>query len=386
LLPVIGLSFAYPFSGAGFSEDIRYSSVETLYYNEYWYEHEQVSAGGTIEFTIGSSNADIRFAIADHGFNDFPVKTVTGEDSESFSLSPNEYIPYQIWLEQGSTIEYEFNASSVLEFFIVDGENFYNWDISASTSFYEHEINTTAYQDSFLTPESFAQDYYLVWFNSGNSSLDVDVQISFNAVNIIDFSGAAYSNEQTNYDEDSYTVLTDGDYYFFIYFDPFFSLEEQTEISFSVTFKTNLSNADRWINSRPVLIVLGIIGIFVLWSAVSGRKQQKINSSKTATQSTSKGGVKSAAKIQQKYYEKAKPAAKTVSRTVEPEVKHNCIFCDSEITHNTIYCHSCGRKQEGRKIGTSPVKTPAKSEACYFCGRTLLAGMKFCPDCGSGIK
>ncbi|MEE9215061.1 MAG: hypothetical protein V3U54_09760, partial [Thermodesulfobacteriota bacterium] len=45
LLPIVGVSFWYPFSDADTNGLVNYRSTETLYFNEFWYEYENIEAG-----------------------------------------------------------------------------------------------------------------------------------------------------------------------------------------------------------------------------------------------------------------------------------------------------------------------------------------------------
>ncbi len=391
LLPLVGIAFSFPLAGSSNSGAINYRSTETIYFNEYWYEYESMNAGGQISFDIQSSTGDVNFAIADHTFDGFGRKSVSGSDSLTFTLqgASEDYQYYQIFLKAGSTITYEYNASANVNFFIANGEMVYNWDLGDDPVFYREET-TDFLSSTYSVLEE--QDYYLVWYNPTGADINVNYLIEYAAVNIVDFSDSVYYALGVATESGTVLVENTGTYYFFVYLDPFYSAEEATTITFDVTFSTNISNTNRWINFRPWLIIFGLLGIFLIISAVRGRRKQKELNNKNAKNSTSQSAQKMAQRTQKAIYGQSK------SPTIKPQSPSSvtkdegggsakkCIFCNTPLSKNAIFCTNCGRKQEGRSIGTVPLTTPYKSKICSFCGRKLPENVSFCPDCGVKVE
>ncbi len=81
----------FPFSNSDANGTVNYRSTETLYFNEYWYEHENMEAGNDITYFIDSTPSLISFAIWDRPFESLPTTTRVGSDSDQLSLINNEY-------------------------------------------------------------------------------------------------------------------------------------------------------------------------------------------------------------------------------------------------------------------------------------------------------
>jgi len=163
----MGVAFSFPGSSYSDSGTINYRSTETLYFNEYWYEYEKVDAGTTMTFNIQSTPGVVSFAIADHPFDDFGLTTTIHGENYSITLQPNYYEYYTIFLRSGSTVQYDFNSSSEVDFFIADIQEFNDWYYSEPTSLY---YESTSLNDSGEYSVGYTEDIYLVWYNSGNSS------------------------------------------------------------------------------------------------------------------------------------------------------------------------------------------------------------------------
>lgn len=389
LLPLFGLAFAFPFSGSTNDGVINYRSTEVLYYNEYWYEYEQVNADGKIEFEIASSNpnAGVSFAIANHEFDAFGSSDVSGSFSYSRTLEGGveDFEMYQIYLKAGSTVTYTFEASEDLVFFIADGEMVYNWYVGENPIMLFEQYTDTLTNNYFI---DITQDYYLVWYNPSAIAIDLNYSINYNAADIIEYSSAIPESVfvDETFIEGSVDIDSSGTYYFFVYFDPFYSIEESTTITFDVTYYTNVSNSQRWTNARPWLIFFTIIGVILLITAIRGRSKQKELNKKKAKDSTTEAAQKIATKTQQTIYGQKKESTIQPTSPMKKATHGKCIFCNSSISDNAIFCPNCGRKQEGRVMGTIPITTPAQSKICSFCGRKLDPGTKFCPDCGVKIE
>ncbi len=228
------------FRTAGISDFVSYRSTETLYYNEYWYEYEHIPAGSQINFNVQSSPSLISFAIWDQPFHNLPLTTKYGSQADIFQLISYSYDYFSIFLKPNSTINYKFNATGVVDFFICDGNNFYLWLQGLPSSFYVDIQDTISGNGSFLVPST--QDYYLVWYNEGTSSISVDYIIDYIALNVINLNVTDFYIEATHsIPQQTFIVPSEGDWYFFIYFDPMNSPEESTTISFDVTYGKGIS-------------------------------------------------------------------------------------------------------------------------------------------------
>lgn len=217
------------------SSYITFKSTETLYFNEYWYEREYINAGKEIIFNVESSSSPIGFALWDQPFENLPTTIINGGPfSEQIILAQDYFEYYSVYLKPGSSIDYNFNSTLSIEFFIADGTQLYEWFQGGSPSFYEY-LKTNNSIGTFNTITQ-AQDYYLVWYNDNITTATVDIIYSFIAVDVIDLGGADYNANETYSTSGSFEVPRDGDWYFFIYFDPLYSSEETTSISFDVIY------------------------------------------------------------------------------------------------------------------------------------------------------
>jgi hypothetical protein len=366
LLPLLGVAIWFPFSRADTSGNISYRSTETLYFNEYWYEKEFTKAGNEITFSVQSSLSPIGFAIWDQPFENLPTTTVIdGPYSEQFSLAKDDYEYYSVFLKPGSSISYSFNSTLVIEFFIADANQLYIWNQWGSPSFY-YDVRTNETTGVFNVLSSYdAQDYYIVWYNDNSSTAIVDIEYGFTAVNVIDLTGANYYELNTYLvSQKKITVNETGDWYFFIFFDPLYSPEESTSITFDVSYSTGLTSVDRWKSVQPILIIVLVIVVVILIGAVVARRGQKKN----------------------KLQPQDKPIPQVTKPMVSEEKPSNCIRCGSTVRPDAIYCPNCGGKIEGRKIGESSIVTPAESKICSYCGSNLAATDQFCKWCGTKVQ
>jgi hypothetical protein len=362
-LPLLGVAIAFPFSDTDASGVVNYRSVETLYFNEYWYEYEYVRQGNTITFSTQSSPSLISFAIWDSPFESLPTTTKFGSFTDQLSIQNNYYEYYSLFLRPDSIIEYLFNASNSIEFFIADGYNLNEWNLEGNPSFYEYTANT--HGDSGSLSISEAKDYYLVWYNDEVSTVDVDFTVNYTATNAVDLTAADYFIEEVELiPQTTFTVPNDGNWYFFIYFDPMNSPEESTTITFDVSYTTGVTARDRWIGIIPILVIIGIVVLILIIIAVYARKRQK----------------------KLKTIEDAKTSDKTTPTEKTTPVTSKCVRCGGNIKPGSAFCPNCGGKIEGRKIGTSTITTPAKAQSCSFCGNKLTKEAKFCPYCGTKIE
>ncbi|GAG58946.1 unnamed protein product, partial [marine sediment metagenome] len=233
--PSISKTPSWAFSNGNTSGSVTYRSTETLDYNEYWYEYEHIKAGNQINFSVQSSPSVISFAIWDQPFENLPVTTKNGSDTDNFQLTSDSYDYYSIFLRSGSTINYNFNTTGIVDFFIADANALYLWSQGFSPSFYVDLQNTTSGNNSFIVPT--AQDYYIVWNNEGTSSVSVNYIINYTALNIPNLSVADFHVESVQLiPEQTFIVPNEGKWYFFVYFEPMNSPEESTSITFDITY------------------------------------------------------------------------------------------------------------------------------------------------------
>ena len=372
LLPLLGVAIWFPFSSADSSGYVTYRSTETIYFNEYWYEYENIKAGNDITYSIQSYSSNITFAIWDSPFEMLPRTTKYGGNANSLNLVYNEYQYYSIYLRPGSSLTYNFSASSSIDFFIADGSDMYDWNTGGSPVFYVDDPNTNT--GNGVLPISAANDYYVVWYNDLASPVDVNYTITYSAANVVDFSSTDFSRVSVDtVSTDTFTVPNDGNWYFFVYFDPMNAPEESTTITFDVTYDTGITSIDRWLDVKPILITLIIVVGIIIVVAFIARKSQKKLKTKPEVKVTPKAEAILAA-------EPTTQLTKT-----QPATTLKCVRCESNLKPDSQYCPNCGGKVEGRKIGESGVTTPVNSKACSYCGSKIALGANFCKWCGTPI-
>jgi hypothetical protein len=363
LLPLLGVAFWFPFSSAETDGTVNYRSTETLYFNEYWYEYENIEENNDITYFIDSSPSLISFAIWDQPFETLPTTTRIGNDTDQIVLTNDwyEYIGY--YLKPGSSINYNFNASGQIDFFIASGQALYDWNLGGSPSFFVEE--TDVIQGTGIYNVLSAMDYYVVWFNDGPSSVTVNFTNTYTAIDVVDLSVADFYVEGVDtVPQDTFTVPNDGNWYFFVYFDPMLAPEESTTITFDVTYDTGITSVDRWIDVQPILItIIVVVGIIVVAALLARRGQKKLKPKSSSKATPTKAPIK-----------KAKKATST------------CIRCNATIRADAKFCPKCGGKVEGRITGTPTIVTPAKAKSCSFCGSKLTIEDKFCKWCGTKVE
>jgi hypothetical protein len=372
-IPLIGFAFGIPMAGGGTPGEVTYRSTETLYFNEYWYEYENIGAGNDITFSVQSSQSVITFAIWDEPFENLPTTSKTGEFGEGFSLEYNYYYYYSLFLRPGSEIDFEFQSTGAVDFFLADAYQLTDWNQGENPEFDIYLDDVTSGDESYKVRE--AKDYYLVWYNEGQNDIDITYNVEYTAENVYDFSVTEFYVEGVyEIPEQSITVPNDGRWYFFVYFDPMNSPEAATDITFDVTYDTGLSNIGQWINFSPVLIIVLIIIIIVIIGAVFARKKQK--------EAYKKGEKK---KIKKSPYKPAKDDKEWKTKD-KPKERKVCFNCGEKISANAKFCTHCGKPQVGRKLGESGITTPSKSNNCAYCGNKVKADDKFCRWCGTKIE
>ncbi|MBY9002970.1 MAG: zinc ribbon domain-containing protein [Candidatus Lokiarchaeota archaeon] len=370
LLPLLGVAIWFPFSSADSSGYVTYRSTETIYFNEYWYEYENIKENNEMTYSIQSYSSNITFAIWDNPFEMLPRTTKNGGDEYSINLINTEYRYYSIYLRPGSSLTYNFNASSSVDFFIADGADMYEWNTGGSPVFYVDDPNTVT--GNGVLPISSGNDYYVVWYNDLASPVDVNYTITYSAANVVDFSSTDFFIESVDtVSTDTFTVPNDGNWYFFVYFDPMNSLEESTTITFDVTYDTGITSIDRWLDIQPFLITLVIVvGVIIIVAFIARKSQKKL---KTKPQSKVSPKAKATLAVE--------PTTQPTKQ--QPETTLKCVRCESKLRLDSQYCPNCGAKAEGRKIGESGVTTPVDSKTCSYCGSKVTPGANFCKWCGT---
>jgi len=366
LLPLFGIALWFPFSNANPQGYVNYRSTETLYYNEYWYEYEYIEANNEITYSVQSSPEVISFAIWDQPFETIPKTDLQGGFSGSFSLPNNFYNYSSIYLKPGSSITYSFNSTNTVDFFIADANQLYDWNQGGNPTFYRELTAVTTGVGSISI--NSARDYFLVWYNNYGGVPSIYFTANYTAVDVYDLT-AAYESQIAVYyiSQDTFTVPTDGDWYFFVYFDPLNSPAETTEITFDVTYDTGVSGTERWLSISPILIGILVVIVIIIIVAVFARRGQK--------------------KLAKKQPKQTKTAeVKPKSETKEATSEKKCVRCGTKLRSDANFCPVCGGKVEGRVLGVTEVTTPAESKTCSLCGSKLGENANFCKWCGTEVE
>lgn len=396
IIPLIGIALVpYPASHA---QTVTYNDTKTINYNEYWYESEYLSAGNKIDYQV-QSQVPISFAISSQAFDQFPVTNTggnTGSESHSFSVYPNEDYQYvTFYLYQGDTLNYNFTASSQIEFFIADGPNLKLWNNYQSSKLYDDKQVSGFNTGTFSAP--YSQDWYLVWYNPlpVGSSIAIDTGIQY-SISSVDLSSAPVHDINTySVSQDTYTVPESGTYYFFIYFDPTTSAAASTDISFTVVYHKDLSTVDNWSQASPLLTFLAVIIIILLIVAIVQRSNakkyetQKKNQPSQSQTSGSTGGGSSlgSGQVSQTQTVPSTTSGYSSGTTQTAQAgKNRCHVCGNAYFDTDVYCPSCGTKLVGRDYGIPKTSTPAGSQNCSVCGSYLQSGTRFCQECGTQVK
>ncbi|KKN05220.1 hypothetical protein LCGC14_1089550 [marine sediment metagenome] len=381
LLPIFGIVFWFPFSDADVDGNVSYRSTETLYYNEFWYEYEYIKEFNDITINnVQSSQAVINFGIHNGPFESLPTKLLITTEIGPITLQSGEYQYLWFFLRPGSSIDYDFNSSGQVDFFIGDGNDLYLWNQGGSPAFYIDVPNTNGDTGTLATITN-ADDYYVVWYNEGVSSIDVDFTVDFTENGVVDFNQAYFHlNETMDIQNKLFEIPSglSGNWYFFIYFDPMNSPAESTTITFDVSYETGKSSIERWSEVQWIFIIIVVVALVLLVAAVVARKSQKKLKLKSPTTATPKPITTPTTTTT--------PTSKVSPYKVVPKAELNCIRCGASIHSDSKYCPKCGGKVEGRQIGSSTVITKANAKTCSLCGSKLTGSEKFCKWCGTKIE
>ena len=370
ILPLIGVALWFPFTNASSSGVVTYSDTQTLNYNEYWYEKEDLAKGQTIDYRVGSTS-DVTFIIWDQPFEDFSLMQtplIGSYSEENMIVQGNhdyQYIGY--FLKSGSRLDYQFNVTlgGPIEFFVTDANDlnrWNNWETIYPKDLYNGSIGYSGGIDI-----DYAQDWYLVWYNSGLTPVNIELSVDYAAAGAIDFS-EAYILETSVVDpvSGSFSVPHRSNWYFFVYFDPFTNPAESVDITFDVSYNTEATYDQRWSDFSPVLLIIGAIIFIILIIAIVQRKTSK----ETPPTSTTAAAVTT-------------PSTLEAVQSVETK---NCHRCKSPTKLGEVFCTNCGAKLAGRDYGVSTITTPASAKNCRSCGKSLTPSSRFCKHCGSRIE
>ncbi|OLS25312.1 MAG: hypothetical protein HeimC3_15260 [Candidatus Heimdallarchaeota archaeon LC_3] len=372
IIPLFGLLVVpYPGNDASSSGVVIYRDTQTLNYNEYWFESENIPSGSTIEYEM-QSQSPVTFLIWDQPFENFPTTsgTRTGNYQKIFTvLGDHDYEYLGYFLRPGDRLEIDFEISlqNEVEFFIADADALNRWNNWETITPEKSETGIGNYSVSFTAP--YAQDWYLVWYNFGSSSAQVDMSVSY-TVAAIDYTQADVVKENTDFvPKDSFTALNSGNWYFFIYFDPFVNPAESVDITFVVSFDTQVTSNDRWVDTSPLLMFIGLIIIIILAVAIYQRRSAKKNKPVTT--------VGSIDATQTKITESKQLGLSSASK---------CHRCSYKYNANETYCKNCGAKLMGRDYGLSLKTTPFGSTNCINCKEKLHLDDIFCSNCGVKVE
>ncbi len=370
ILPLIGMALIpFPFTNASSDGNVTYADTQTLYFNEYWYEKEPMKSGQQITYSM-QAYSEVTFLIWDQPFESFPeTNTITGNHNGSLIVQGgHDYQYLGFFLKTGSSLDFEFSVSGgEIEFFIADAEDLNRWNnwetIYTEISFVGSDEDS--YSNTYSVPH--AQDWYLVWYNAGETDIRIDYDVDYSAIGVFDFSSADVVIENVDLVQQStFNVPTEGNWYFFVYLDPFVNPAESVEITFDVSYDTGVTHEDQWIDFQPILLIIGGIFVLILLVAII----QRITSRKA----TPPGA----------------PAATTTttptSSTTETVAPNKCHRCNFNYKSGEVYCTNCGGKISGRDYGVSTVTTPANSKNCSSCGDKIKSGSKFCKNCGTKVE
>lgn len=220
---------------------ITYRSTEMLYFDGNYSGFEYLREGDQISYSVQSDRAPISFGIWDRMFEELPVKIMDGGDNFQITLESNKYDFYSLYLRPGSSLLYNFTVISgnAICFFIANASSLYNWSQGVEYDFYYQITETIGDFGNFSNiPKS--QDYFLVWYNENLTTSIVNCVINYTATNVYDFSFVDVAYEKVFLvPQGMFTVPfgRSGNWSFFIYFDPLFSIEEQTAITYHITYK-----------------------------------------------------------------------------------------------------------------------------------------------------
>ncbi|MFW9777200.1 MAG: zinc ribbon domain-containing protein [Candidatus Heimdallarchaeota archaeon] len=362
----------FPFSNASTEGTVTYRDTQTLYYNEYWYESEHVGAGSSINYRV-EAQSQVTFAIWDLPFEALPTTTLNGSYSEEDMVVQGnhdyQYIGY--FLRPGSELSYNFTVTGgAIEFFIADANDLNRWNNWETIIPEVQYIGSDGDIGTFDV--DYAQDWYLVWYNSGSNPVSIDFTVNYLAVGAPDFSATDVHIENVvDPVSGTFTTPNEGAWFFFIYLDPFVNPEEAVDITFDVSYETGITSSQRWADFSPILMFIGLIVVIVLIIAIIQRSTGKKTPEVSAAASTASTETSSTT-----------TAPATPTRTTEGQ----CHRCNFRYNPGDVYCKNCGAKLYGRDYGVAKISTPASAKNCQSCGADLKPGSRYCKNCGAKVE
>ncbi|MHA1764363.1 MAG: zinc ribbon domain-containing protein, partial [Promethearchaeota archaeon] len=223
--------------------------------------------------------------------------------------------------------------------------------------------------------------YYVVLYNERYLITSLDFTIEYEAKNVPDFSVTSFYQEAVQeIPQQTFTIPNDGNWYFFIYLDPMNSLEEQTEITFDITYETKTTPAEQWATIFPIVIIFTVILAIIFIGVFIARKNQKKVLQASALETPSINPYKKT-QIKKETPEKLKQ-----SELIEKPLEKKCLRCGTMVPSSAYFCTNCGKKFEGRDLGKPELITPSGSKTCIYCGSTIKKGERFCHYCGVKIE
>ncbi|MHA1992097.1 MAG: double zinc ribbon domain-containing protein [Candidatus Hodarchaeales archaeon] len=381
IIPLIGLfTIPYPTSDASSDGVVTYRDTQTLYFNEYWFEREELKVGSTINYQqVESSSGPITFLLWNEPFENFPTTggSRTGNYSETMTVQADhdyQYLGY--FMRPGDQMSFDFSVISgnSIEFFIADANDLSRWNNWENINPVDSYIGSAGYDGSFTAP--YAQDWYMVWYNSGSSPITLDIDVAY-TVAALDFSQAdVVEQDVESVSSGSYTVPESGNWYFFIYFDPFVNPADTVDITFDISFDTQVTSNDRWQDTTPILIFIGLVIVIILAVALYQRKNAKVAEAKEKEKKASPDASTTT------LASGTTPQSQTMETTFQTSSSGTCPRCSYKYLAGDIYCKNCGGKLIGRDYGLSKVSTPAGSSNCINCKEKLDKDAIFCRNCG----
>ncbi len=384
ILPIITTAvIPFPFTNASSEGIVNYSDTQILSFNEYWYEKESMKSGQEIQYQLVDAYSSVTFIIWDEPFEDFPTtQTITGNHNGTLTVQgDHDYQYLGFFLKPDSSLDVTFTTTGGnIEFFIADANDLNRWNNWETIYPTIYDASSTGGNFNYIIPH--AQDWYLVWYNSGSNPIGISYDVDFTAVGVHDFSDADIIFENVeSVSQSTFTVPHDGTWYFFVYFDPFVNPAESVEITFDVSFQLDETyHQDKWTEFRPILLIIAGLIVLLLVIAIiqriTSKKTKPEETPPTPSTTTETPVTPTTTEI---------PASPTKT-TIVPDTKIKCHRCNYTYKSGEVYCTNCGAKRVGREYGLSTVTTPAKSKNCSSCGTFIKSGSHFCKNCGAKIE
>jgi ribosomal protein L40E len=372
----------------------QFNNVVTLNYGDNNQVSYSLSTGGSITFSFSTDNptSNMIAVITDVPFGQTPTTSVSGTYSDQLTLTANNWTDEWFYFNTGSTFSYSFNSSANVDFVILNDENFNNYPSSYS-SIYE---NTSMQNATGMTVPSWSNgavpstdDYYLVWNNQNAYSVSVNLTVQYTRADVYNFSGALYQQQGIpSLGQTTVTVPSSGQWYFILYFDPWYSSASSTDVTYNAVFTPPAGTTIAppiWAYIIPIVIIVLLVIIIVALLVSRKRTRQALQANPPPQGAPVPPGT--AAPFQAPV-QGQQPAAAAVPPPPpsDTSARTNCVSCGAPLSPGATFCSVCGKKQEGRQKGKSNVTTPAESTTCSTCGATLEPGQKFCEYCGTKIE